>query len=695
MSFPTDSAKYTSAPIALLDIVIGSTTLRYAKHDINVPTIGFYEGRAKSLGVIDSKLGDNGPIKSDVTVRLINTDGVLDDFLTSFGNANKNILRAKVTFRLLFREGGISNAIIRATFQFAELVGVGSDRVITLKFSDRKEDLFGNIRPPLQTDVLAALISNFSGAFSGATQLPQISDLVAPIAFGLWMWPRSQHSTQLTMLESEKPVARRTNPTTGFKERIHIMAVSPNDFTTGPHPFFEFDGEFFPFTLLTDLFDVTTYDLVSAEGYFALVAKIYGGMDSSLRVGASSLIDGDNRKPTPVEAMEKVVRAFSTKSSDPWIAANVDLSSFVKADTRTSNMGVQVFIDEEMDAFEYLRTITEPFLIDLYFNSGGKLAAHRVAPDGPGTTEYANALRITEADDIVRGSLRNAGYGKQGERNGLINVANVRFKVRHLDDRTGLITDRNTDSNTDHDRWVSKTIETERIADYMTATLVAEENASRGRDPRMVVPLSIPLVGAAEELGNVVHLTHRAVPGFSAGKYCILEGLRINNDTLLVGMILAEYDAELLSKPYILPNEDDWIVVPSGAVTLGTNAASAIITNSFGAFANVLPGDVLQIGGWPGGYRTGAGKNNLNCVILTKDSDAQLTLQAGGGEDGSIPSETETVEGAGWRIFRGQANRGTAGGSYTVQEARFGVLAIEADGFFRDDATAGFAHWEG
>ena len=156
-----------------------------------------------------------------------------------------------------------------------------------------------------------------------------------------------------------------------------------------------------------------------------------------------------------------------------------------------------------------------------------------------------------------------------------------------------------------------------------------------------------------------------------------------------------DFDAFLRSKPYILDLESNWLVGSSGSVTLDLVSGNRTINASGAIFQDVLANDILQVGGWPGGFRSGSGKNNLNVIIDDKNSNTQRIVATAGGENGPLPSFTETVEFAGWRIIRGQANRSTAGGSYSVRATKYGVLAVEADGFFRDNAEAGFTHGEG
>ncbi|MFQ5494096.1 MAG: hypothetical protein ACE5EX_01830 [Phycisphaerae bacterium] len=698
MTYASQAAAHQETPIDIIEVVIGTTTKRWATADITISGAGFYEGRIVSMTDIDRELADGGPILSDCSVTLDNKDGGIDTLLTSFTDANLNFLRCTATFKRGFASLGYANFQDVATMQFSQLEGGdGQTGQVTIYFTDPADRLFGPIQPPTVSAVISALQTHDGTNWNNVTVYQDRKDEPVSIVYG-------QH--QKHNIHAYPAGYYNSDETTHIDKTVFLVAVGPSAFddTTFQRTvaYYSIDGEDTVYNGAPSNFD--SIDMTATAGYHVLVARdVIPSGTASAHFGdatdtwwsVSSLIGGTARPPTVTDAIEQVLHIFAERSSR-WTTTYVDTASFTTAEADMGVTSCLIVIDKEVNSIEWLRGFGEAFDLDLYINASGKLAATTLVPWGFGAAA-APDLSITEEEHVLGISYR---YSGDGERHGLINSFTIESKKppwleneKHQPWDPFRITLEDSTSITNHDRTVEKTVSSDLYATefYGWASYLYERMKAKHTNPRMILEVTLPLVAATIELGDTVGVTHSRIPGFSGEVVCVCDAIKHDFVGHTVTLRLVNFDSYLGSKIGVYDDEDNWVVMEGAAgETISMTASSASVTYSFTALDenDITAGDILVIGGWPGGPYD-ATKNNLHCYIKAIDTGTNtITLSSLGGETGALPTVNESGS-TRWRIYRGQENRSTSAGDYIARDDKYLTLC-SSDGLFIDDTTAGY-----
>lgn len=689
MTFALNAAKHSSKPIQLLRITIGTSTFRFAQRWLHVLEGGVltkYIGRIHRFGISDRALRSPGPTIGDLTVELDNKDGSVDELLTAFTDSSKNVIRAKAEVLRGFAGDDVNiDFVTIATFQFGRLESLNDSRRLSLRFSDRLDDLFGELQPPTNRDVLIALVTSFPSTFGGVHPLADWDETNVPIAAGRW----GSSTPEECLPEVEAAAFLGTNSITD----VYLCAVMPwphvnqtvgkiwfripdallddqrDSARISPGSNYQLrfkSGEWAGFVEGTGSLDQDNGNATVLQSFFLgtlgfdvlvlrCTRKRWSGPDLPLvppvRVPYFPDVDGLGRvNARPVEIIQDVIESFNSKGRG-WGTDFVDVASFDVVDDRTNDMVARVFIPTTRRAMAHASKIAEAFVFKLYFNGAGKLAAWAPLYEGGESPAYATARRLTESQDFFAGSL-SAEFGQDGRLNGLANRAEVTFRADWNQGDLLMVVD-NTESQADHDRIVTLKSGGEEVVNVSSARRVGSRVAFLYGNPRMVLQLRAPFGVAEDELGDIVLVTTKAVPGFSTGKLCIIEGIRPDLDRLDTALTLADWDTELNAKVYLIPDEADFIRLSRGAgETLDVTVASTTL-DFFGVnFSTVVEWDIVAVRTWDNTVRVG-GDNEFRGVVDTVvdigGGHWRIVLKVGAGL-GQLPDTIETGI-TDWRIL--------------------------------------------
>ena len=632
-AYEDSAASKALAPIVVIEMKIGSTTTYFTRHHATIQGIdGPIEGRVLSFGTLDREMVDGGPVIGDVTVRFANTDGGFDDFLAELADPDKNLIRADVRFFRGFPPLAFSDYRQAGRTQYAELQGQGLG-FVDVHFTDRENDLFGDLITPKADDVLK-LIAEVDTDFADYTIRIGEEDRVVQLAAGTF---RTDYLGLPNDCLEAVPVATVSAGSAGNVERfIYLVAISPFEFVTTHREFehfwmdfenqpFEQDGNIRPAASGETLkkaggwsywnfagvdpagFSIGTLkviDLTATAGYYVLAVLVrsgpFGDSAPTLRIGMSQDIDGAGRNwGNPIEMMKGFINILASNPGR-WIDGFVDVDGTI-ADTllRVQSFHCHVVVSQTTKVIEFVKRVSRDFGIDLFYNRLGELSAFVLPFEGGPDPTYSSAPRFTLSEHFGRDSMR-AYRGGDGQRNGLLNrlTINVRFPwhggpvgtVRNVagigpagesivDTRDKVTIEvADEESEQKHERSISDTIDSDFYELASDARRVALRRTGRQRDPRYVTVQDLALEGTIVDLGDVVHLTRPFPKGFELGRFGIVEKIRDDLDNDVVTLEVADYHDELTSKPYILGTETEF-VKDSGSVskTLDVTANSATL----------------------------------------------------------------------------------------------------------------------
>ena len=731
-AYENAAASKATAPIVVIEMKIGSTTTYFTRHHARIQGIdGPIEGRVLSFGTLDREMTDGGPVIGDVTVRFANTDGGFDDFLAELSDPDRNLIRADV--RLFRGIAGLDFSDYRQVgrTQYAELQGQGFG-FVDVHFTDREDDLFGDLITPKADDVLK-LLSEVDTDFEDYTIRIGEEDRVVQLAAG-------QFFTDYLGLPNDclEAVPAATVPG-NFERFVYLVAISPFDFVTADEAFEHFWMDFenppleqngsirpaargetlkkaggwsfwdFPVSSPTgtSIATLKAVDLTATAGYYVLAVLVesgpFGDSAPTLRVGMAQDIDGAGRPwLNPIEMMKEFVNALASNPGR-WIDGFVDVDGTI-ADTllRVQGFRGRVVASQTTKAIEFVKRVAHDFGIDLFYNRLGELAAFVLPFEGGEDPTYSSAPRFTVSEHFGRDSML-ANRGGDGQRNGLLNrlTIKVRFpwhggpvgSVQQIagigpageslvDTRDKLAIEvADEESEQKHERSISETIDSDFHDQAATARRVALRRTGRQRDPRYVTIQDLGIEGTIVDLGELVHLTRPFPKGFDLGRFGVVEKIRDDLDNDVVTLEVADYHDELTSKPYILGTETEF-VKDSGSVaqTLDVTANSAVL-DFFGVDFSLATGtDIKQndIVGCRLEKADRVGGDNEFVAVINSVADLggghfQLIVKpaSGGDEFGQRPDTTE-IDIEDWRILESDDT------ADTTREA-FGKLADSND----------------
>lgn len=716
----------------VVELAIGGTTYRWGTAPVTDSANNYVHYDAKILdpGSIDRSLNSSPLSTGDCTMVLDNTDGDMDQF-TTYTSATQSIVLGTFTIKRVEASETMANAQTLAVFNSLR-VKYNRNKTVSIKMVN-DDMFFGEVLTYTVGDIITELRTDFSTRFgaSGAdirALSERISSLVVPYAFGnfnhrrydglfsntAFLWSPTGSGAQTSIGSTTSDAALKyyvsfvaLSPY-GFHDENILKKYSVDGIDEGRPSIESADRTSHDFEVINlanlgnNGLDVLCFTW-PASGKDSEEYQLAAVATCAAKTYANEPYQKELRTSTggghPLDLVQMIVEELG--SADAW-SASVDTANFTAIKRTTAWMESKGTIYRTEPALALAKRVADSFDIRLYMTKDGKLAAYRLDPQGKGAS-YSSALQYVDAYDFI--GLDGEFRVDMGSRDfGIINRASF-----GIGPNTGGGRYWRTESREDPERWDSEPVaradnttsqtrharvepqEEQRpwIATADCAQRVAERFVDLHEDPRAVLRVPAYIRGSQLELGDVVRVTESSAPGWSADRLCVVWSASDHLGTGRVSLEFVDYNDVFSAEVYLLDDEDNWVVVDGGGtITLSVTASTATVTSSAAAFTNVLAEDVLSIGGWPGAYR-GSGKSNINCIIQSVDSTTQITLSSAGGEDGTLPQFTETVEAAGWRVFRGQANRDTSGGSYTAADAKYGVLCW-SDSFFRDDATSGY-----
>lgn len=737
MTYATSTDKVTGErPVLLLEIAIPEDSPTTTYYFSTVPVVDdtngrIYEPRILSAGSLDRALMGSTPGGQDVVMRLDGKDGGLDSLFSDFTGSGTNIVKGKVTIKRGFKSLAIANFQTVAVLQFARLISMNDQRVFTVEFKDKSERLFGAIVPPTVGEVLAALevadstLYDRTPEFDSSTGIhwenDDLDDIV-PVAIGTF---------GSTAILTKMHAVHHGSINGGFSgfgrgRALSIVAVSPYAITAYPVVIREVDGEgnlvlngrSYTYTSSSTARGDTTVNYgadsvaitVNGVSMFAYVVRGINlgrpqpmdstGIDLMARVSFSGTAntEGDTREPYPDELIEGLARM---SDSGAW-ASDADTTSFAKLHKSIPlPTGYIVWKTEKL--YDLVLRIADAFKFDLFITRGGKLSVALLEPEGGASPAYSSALTFTEEDDILSGSV-NAVLPQDGSRHGLINEINVEsysIPVQSSGVETSRIknhTFSNSTSQTRHDRVsVGEINGAPFVRTFKTAQAVAQRILSLYDDPRLLFSFSTLLRATQLELGDIVKISHSAVPGWLAERLCWVEQIVEDLDDYTTAVTVVDYDDALNAKAFVYSSvENTDVKGGSGLNRANITNGSSVITFS-GASPNingVEVGDIFSLEGWGGATNTLT--NRLNAIITAVDTGTPtLTLSDSGGLDGPRNSTyTNETSIQNWKVFASQATRDSASrGEYSTAIAdNRGAYCDDADDLFRDNTTAPYVY---
>lgn len=687
---------FSEAPIVLFELSIGANNWYWSTTDIaNISGASSqYDGRVVESTTIDRSLRWGGPVSGDVTLTLSNADGGLDGLVSSFTDANNNILLGEMAIKRGFSGDAYGNFKQVASFEFAQLVGGDAvNRTQTMRFIDKQDAALGFVDVPTVSELLSDLASNVGSPWDSGQIVDDRGDEVVALVSGAF--------TSLTHEDGADclPALRPQVFLQDTKEYVWLVAVSYDDFdVTSTESLYEFvRTERGNWLLIQDAI-VHGSPVPGSGGSDSQGAGVgrqslnYSGtkfvMVHRVRAGYVRNSDEERRFPAysdrsdPInEHVTDVISGVVNGFTDTTYGSEFDVGSSNTAKTDTIGYDCRLYLKERITAVEFVRRICQDYWIDIFWNSDGKLAYNTLSPPGSGGT-VSTSVELSEEHDVL--ALRYK-HGKNGARNGIINEAMVTYRVPFLAESRPSFKVENSTSKTNHGDAYSIEISSDFFPSADVARIVAQRVVVRYRNPRAILDGEFPLIAQGLELGDLIEITHSGVPGgFSSGRYCLIEGIRDDLINSVIGLTLVDYNNYVTSAIYYLDDESDWHVMDGAAgETLDFTSGVADIDYSFTSLdeADIEVGDILSVGSLPGSYR-GDGVNNLESRITAVDTGSNTITIA----DASKVTDTESGVTA-WSILRGQTNRDTDKGDYTARDSKYGTLA-GSDGDFSDDTAA-------
>lgn len=668
----------------------GTTNYRWSKTTIVSGGAVTFLPRIKSWGRLSKRLVKGGPAVSDITIVVDNRDGALDDLVTAFTDTTANMLRADGEI-LIVDLDDFSTAITTVKLGFASLIRAGGDGMLHMHFTTRADErYFGNIAPPTVSEVMAGLATADAATYGGYRIVPGMEDQIVPIAFG------SFGLTAEDALEA-RPAAALSN---GL--HAYLFGVSPFgydlQFDRQKHLWVEGEeGSGFFNSRGQDLYGLNIAVLHN-EDPTGVAGKCLvghwvanGGRIRAPAISFPTSGAGTGLSPGIVGIIEHVIDDFA---SDPgrWNSGYVDTASFDSAEKTIGRVRARAYVTEKIGALDWIRSVSNG-VFDVYFDNLSRLAASNLEQEGAGHT-YSSALVIKGELDCVDDAGTFWGLPESGKRGGLANVYSVKTgtPLRGEKDTFGY---EDSSSQSRHIRVTSSIeIGSGALIGESSARALALHHLDLTRDPSRIVRTMLSAKGLQLDLDSLVLFSHPNLPGYSTGRYCKVVSLELDLDEITVQVTLIDRHAILTRRVYIVNDESDYLVKDATGIATFTFTASTTVSASAPFFTAGMVGDWLSVGGWPGGKRAGA-VNNIWCKIAVFVNSQEITLEAGGGEDGTVPTVIEAgVAGSNVRVYRDRANYASSQDSYTAQLEKYGALC-GTDGLFTDDLEQGFAMGEG
>lgn len=706
--------------IALISITDGSTTYRWSTStDVFDETNNvWYEPRIVDIGPVDRATSMGAPVESDLTVSLANVDGGLDALLSDFGTFSP--FKTTVTVSVGFASLPVSDYRKLATMHYAGVSGVSGDRVITVEFISDINRKMGSIVCPTYQEVYDAL--TVVDSTNWPTDALEDGNSVVPVVLGRYPLDGTTDGVDAKgWLESSNTVGAQA-----FRGTYRFVAVSKYDFDTSRmmvRPVLrEDDDRFRRFRHQTETDLQLTWDSISItlDGVtrYVLVVKTfkYGDGNVDLYYLNADVISFSCEPAVPGSAANEdwrivdLVRGIieSAENSTSW-AADADTAGWSDIDSRTGTV-VRVTLAETTQAGDVLDEALTQCSIESYVDTDGKLAGLWVSPS-PGVSPDYSAVGFTEEDDALtfraalpdsgRWSAINVVHGrfsdaaKAGVQNESIltnmpfigNVTVEGATVAGGGSGNSSIKIESATNITRQGRRLIASVGGSFLSRILDAAALARRELDLRTDPRWVITVDFPWRAARIEMGDIVEVTHTAVPGWASARACVVYGISYDMGRHMATVTLVDFDAYLRGKVCLYDTMADWVVSEFSDDSLTAaivNGSSVITFSDSGKWEDALAGDIFE---------TRSTDNQWQGIIASVNPGAKtITLESAGGEVGPLPSTyVSEATNSDWKVLRSQKNRGTSSTNYAVQDDKYGCYGGQ-DGFFLDDSEAAYTY---
>ena len=723
MTFASDSDLTGGKTIVtLVSLTDGVTTYRWSTGGTDVfddTANVWYTPLIVDIGSIDRVMDVGAPRESDLQLSLSNADGSLDALFSDFSSFSP--INATATIKIGFSTQSVSAFKTIATMTFARVVGVSQDRVITLELVENLDRALGEIKPYTSQEVYDAL------TVADNTTYPARVDIIngeRPVPVVLGRYKLNDTLDGVTAGHSFASGTALDGQT--FNGIVRMAAIGRYAFETTRMRAIPIDtdgnvrvatngivGGLWSAATFTSSFALIAWEDVTVTlgglSWHVLVVKIKNNIADTSGIGAHGTwrFSCEPFAPQRIEvsdwrAAECVRGAVESAENFTSWAAKADSTSW---DTVNAHTGTRMrrIIYETTRTSEVINDFLTQAQIDSYMTADGKLAGFWLVGTPGGTPDYSGSFQVTEADDVLsmdaelqtsgRWSVANsitAQYSPIGDIFSPFIAEFARLPQGARDVITGLAAEstvlEDATSISNHGRRYSESVGGDLLYVLADSEALARRELALRADPRWLVPAAVPWRGAQVELGDIVELSHTAMPGWSANRACVVYAISYGVGDHRAILSLIDFDTYLRFKTCLYDTMADWVVSDNADESLTVavvNGSSVITYSANGNWEEAEVGDIVELR---------SATNQWQGTILSEDSGAKThTLDNTGGETG-IQNTGYANEAAAtaWKILRSQSNRDTASSNYDAQDAKYGCYAVGADGFFIDDSTAAY-----
>lgn len=703
-------------PVLLVSFTDGSTTYRWGTQDIYDTTNNhFYDGRIVATSPIDRPVSSAMPPLATFSLTLDNVDSGIDSLFSDYGSFSP--VDATITVKRGFESIAVADFQTICVMKFAGSPQITHDRLLVLDFVDDASRHFGEIVSPTAQVVFNAMTTADVGLWPSNPGIPG-GDLCVPVVLGHYAMTETIDGVDAAgkHFDHGGELGGYT-----FPGQCRIVAISKTQFDTADNflrvvnedgsSWLYRAGKGSPNTSLT--WGQETITLNGATWYL-LVYKIvnsltgidyreYSPLFNAWRVSVKPYAP-DRGAFTHWRVAEFIKGACVAGDGFSAWANQADSDSWDRVNNHTGTT-VRQTIFKTTSVADVVSEALKQCSVYAYSTGPGKFAGLWIEPLGGPSPDYSAKVGLTEEDDFLS---MDAEIPDDGDFS-VANVVTAHYSTREIkieDAVAGIVKSltKGVDSGVvftsdsltiESATGIARHNARRRTASvggpllYLTqdALRLAERELDIRSDPRTVLLADLPWGAAHIDLGDIVRVTHTAIPGWSADRLCVVFGVADDFVAGVVTLTLVDFDAYLSGKVCLYDTMADWVVSDNAdeAITINIANASSVITFSAnGNWEEALTGDIFEI-------RTT--DNQFQGIITGKNSGAKtLTLASAGGEVGPLPA-TYTTETAVtmWKVLRSQKTRDTSSTNYAVQDGKYGCYGGQ-DGFFEDDAEAAYTY---
>lgn len=706
--------------ILLVSFTDGSTTYRWSTSEIFDDTNNvWYDPIIVATGQIDRPASSSMPPLATFSITVSNAQGQVDSLLSDYSSFSP--IDATVTVKRGFESIAVSEFQDVCVMRFAGVPSLTGDRLVRIEFEDDPSRQFGEIVSPTAQTVYNAMTTADSGLWPANTAIPG-AETTVPVVLGRYEMVARSDGVDASNHHFDHGGALGGQT---FPGQCRIVAISYTQFDVATNTFgvVYSDGTVVtpgstqphnPTTTNTSITwgqETITIDSVT---WYVLIYKVKNALDSAGTWANPNIMLNTWRVSVKPYAPDRIVfthwrvaefikgACASGDDFSVW-ATQADSASWDKVNEHTGT-SIRRVVRETTPVSSVVGGALKQCSVYAYSTRSGKFAGLWVEPAGGPSPDYSSTVQLTEADDFLTFSAEVPVEGDMA----MANVITAHY-AEHLLLGHELIARiaKAGDEGSDFSLLLAPNSVTVENAASIARHNGRRESAGVGgpllyvkddsinlakresdirSDPRVIITADLPWRAAHIELGDIVRVTHTAVPGWSADRLCIVFGVVDDFVGGIVGLTLVDYHTYLSGKVCLYDTIDDWTVsqYSDDSVTAAiVNGSSVITFSGDGDWEDVLAGDIFQ---------NESATNQFQGIIDSLDTVANtITLVGGGGEVGPLNSTyVNEAASTAWKILRSQKNRDTASTNYAVQDDKYGCYAVGADGFFRDDSTPAY-----